>query len=314
MCFIDLNFNGFSILPSEDVTGTVTEEKSNYPLVWEMYNERLIENCKIYSSRRIPPLLPDLNSAEKYRYIVPSNVILKYLDLFNDVVELLQDLNPNKIIDVLSDLAASDTHGINYFTTVFIEKLRECTTTTTSLLRILFPYTNWYDHSIIRELVESCDCPEGVKLLDEFDSRIDVTLPIKAFPIAAPTKNRMTPHESSTHTVMAIRCEQQLSSLSLKHIGMVKSIMINKFNITKHSCVLLAVANHNSAMLFWLIPRSVAPLISNAVQKHSGFLHDNGVQEVAIYPNFSFTTGSTSRVWKLLYFSDIASMYNHVRK
>jgi len=297
--------------PIDDVIDARDLKKLDSPLFLEMYDESHLEQCKIYGGKRFPPLLPDLNGAEKLQKIVPSNVILKYLDLLDNIIELLQGLNTHQVIDTLSNISASDQCGINYFTATFIEKLRECADTN-SLLRILFPFTNWYDHSIIRKLVEACDCPEGIKLLDEFDSRIDLTLPITEYPIPVPSKNLMIPDEFSAHTVMAVRCEQQLSSLTLKHVGVTKLLIMNKFCITKHTCVLLAVANHNSAMLFWLIPRSVAPLISNTVQEHSGFLHDNELLELAIYPNFSFSTGSTSRVWKLVHFSDIDSMYKHV--
>ena len=240
-------------------------------------------------------------------------MLLKYLDLFDSLVELLQCLNRNEIINVLSDITASDIPGINYFTTDFIEKLRECTTTTTSLLKILFPYTNWYDHSIIRKLVEACDCPEGVKLLDEFDSQIDVSLPFIEYPILVPS-NLMTPDESSTHTVMVVKCMQSLSSLLLKHIGVVKSLMINKLNIVKHACTLLAVADHSSAVFFWLIPRSVVSTIINGIQEHSGDLLQHGLTELTIYPNFSFLTSNTNQIWTTTFSSDNVTQSKQVNQ
>ncbi|XP_065903620.1 uncharacterized protein [Dysidea avara] len=305
----DLSAKGFTIISKiqdgDDKCPDSSPEKKLDVGLFE-YNERELEKLKCSSAKKWPPIFPDKDIADKFKYIDPCNLMLKYLDLFDALVELLQ---ARKVTDALREIMASDIHGISIFNAEFVEILTKGTNTI-SLLRILFPYTNWHDHSIIRELVEVCDCPEGVKLLDEFDSRIDVSLPITSYPIPAPS-NLMIPDESSTHTVMAVRCEQQLSSLSLQHTEVVKSLMMNTFGITKHACILLAVANHSSAMFFWLIPKSVGLIITNEVREHSGFLHDNGLLEVAIFPNFSFSTGSISRVWKTVYFSDMATMYKH---
>ena len=261
-------------------------------------------------------LLPDLHVENKHQYIEPSDVVLKYLDLFDKLVELLQHLHPSKVTEVLSNIVASDAHDICYFMDDFIASLRGITSTT-SLLRIVFPYTNWHDHSIIRELVEVCDCFEGVKLLDEFDSCIDVTQPITAYPIPAPS-NLMIPSESSTHTVMAVKFAQQLSLPLLNQVGVMKSLMIEKFNITKHASLLLAVRtasiNHHTAIFYWLIPRCVAPLISSAVQIHSGYLLEKGLVEVAICPSFSFSLDSSNmyRIWAMTYYNDTVTLLKHV--
>ena len=113
---------------------------------------------------------------------------------------------------------------------------------------------------------------------------------------------------------MAVRCEEQLSSLSLQKIAVVKSLLIDIFGVSKHAFVLLAVANHSSAMFFWLIPRNIVSIITSAVQKHLNLLHERGLLEAAIYPNFSFSAGSTSRIWRMAYFRDTTAILQHVRK
>ena len=310
----DLSSKGFITL-SQDCNDWFDESyydnRSDDPVRLVDHNENEMKNFKLFVTKRQRPLLPDLNAMEWSQYILPSNVGLKYLDLFDSLVELLQIVHPDIIIEALNDVMASDTQRLTFFAPKF-QKMLEKFTNATALLRILFPYTNWYDHSIIRELVEACECPEGVKLLDEFDSRIDVTLPITSYPIPAPS-DLMIPDESSTHTVMAVRCDQQLSSLSLKHIGVVKSLMMNTFSITKHAFVLLAISNNSSAVIFWLIPRSVVPMINNAIQESSTSLYNNGLLEVAIWsPNFSFSTGSTSRIWMIAYGNDSAALSDNV--
>lgn len=298
-----MSSNGFSALKR-------AENLSDRTNVGDEYNENQLESYKILHKRK-QPLLPDLDHAEVSTYFVPSNVMLKYLDLFDSLVELLLSLHPPKLVKMISNIMASDSCSVSYFTHDFVERLKRCTSIS-SVMKVLFPYTNWYDHSFIRELVDACNCPEGVKLLDQFDSRIDVTLPITSYPVPAPS-SIMLPDESSTHTVMVVRCEQQLSSMSLQHVKEVKSFLVEKFGVTKHAFVLLAVANRSSAMLFWLIPRKIVSMITISVQEHSATLYERGLLEVAIYPNFSLSTGSISEIWKMAFFRETDITLQQVR-
>ena len=309
-CRVDLSSNGFNFMPksSDDDIGT-KELSDSVKIEGSRYDEKQLESYKILLHKRKQPLLPNTDAAEVFIYFLPSDVVLKYLDLFDNVVELLQSLHPHKVTEVLSSIKASDKY--NYFTDDCIERMRKCTSIS-SIMKVVFPYTNWYDHSILRELVGACHGLEGVKLLDEFDTRIDNTLPITSYPISAPS-NLIVPDKSSSHTVMAVRYNQQLSSLSLQHIGAVKSLMVGMCDVTKHALLLVAVANHSSAMFFWLIPRRIVSIMTRAVIKHSTFVYEAGLLEVAIYPNFSFSFGSTSRIWKMAYFRDTAAMLQHVR-
>jgi len=299
---VDLSSKGFRILKNSSIDPDLKKPTE--------YDFTEAEAFKITKGKMQPLLLPECYVSTRFQYIEPSNVLPEYLGLFDSLVELLKGLYPHKIIDVLSNVTASDSYGIKYFATDFIDKLREFTTIT-SLLRVVFPYTNWFDHSIIRELVEACDCPEGVNLLNEFDSRIDVTLPITEYPIPGPS-DLITPNESSSHTVMVIKCAESLASFSLKNIIAIKIKMMDKFNITKHSCNLLAVAGHSLAMLFWLIPKSVASVIINSILKHSSDLLQLGITEVAICPNFSFLTSNTYQIWTATYCSDSITLSKQV--
>ena len=301
--FIDLNNKGFSMLPE------CHNSKQNATIKPDCftYDEALIEPFKIKNQAQPSP---SLNKTNKFQ---PTDVALAHFDLIDNLAELLQQQfsNPNKIIDVLSNISASHAGAFSCFTNEFIENLRKCGSTA-SVLRMLVPYTNWCDHSIFRVLVEAFDCPEGVKLLDEFDSQVDATYPVTEYPILAPSLNLFTPTVSSGHTVMAVQCKEQWSSLSLQQLGVVKSVLMSTFDINDYACVFLAGGNHTSAMLYWLVPKSIVLPIADAVQKHFSVLYDNGLIEVAIYPNFSFTTGGVSRLWKSHYFTDIATVSEDV--
>ena len=263
---------------------------------------------KVIGPKRTRPILPVCNLSEESSVFSSFNVILKYFDLFDSLIELLQFKETN---EALTNLIASETFHIKLFSPDFVKYLRGCTNTVL-LLRVLFPYTNWYDHSILRWLLQACNCSEGLKLLDEYNAQIDFALPIKDYPLPIYQPSYMTPDVSSTHTMLAIRCEQQLSSLKLKHIGKVKSILLQVFDITEYACILLTATNTSSAILYWLIPQSIVPYIYSKVKEYSRYLHDNKILEIAVYPNFAFSTGNVDRIWSLAYYSDTASAPTHV--
>ncbi|XP_065903573.1 uncharacterized protein [Dysidea avara] len=294
----DLNSHGFSVV--QKVSKFVKPQPQDYSGTCLVeYDEKELEIFKISKNTRKQLLPSRCTIVEKFS---PSNLILHYLDMIDTLSDCLQSVNHKKILKTFASIMCSDIYGIKYFSADVIKRLQECSNTT-SLLRVLFTYTNWYDHSIIRELVEACDCPEGVKLLDEFDSRIDDTQPITAYPIPAPS-DIMVPDVSSTHTVMGVWCEQPLSSLTLKHIGVVKSLMMNKISITKHACILLAVDDDKFAIFYWLIPRNIESLIRNAVGL-SSYLYENGLLEVVIYPTFSSSSTSKEvKSFQLIHRSD----------
>ena len=253
---------------------------------------------KVTGSKRSQPVC---EKTEKRDVFPRSNITLNYFDLFDVITELMQF---EKVIEAVDSLIASETHHIKLFSADFVRYLRGCTNTV-SLLTALFPYTNWYDHSILRWLLQACNCSEGLRLLDEFEAQINLTLPIKDFPLPIYQSSYMTPDVSSTHTVLAIRCEQQLSSLSLQHIGKVKSTILQAFDITEHACILLTATNYTSAITYWLIPQIIVSVIYSKVQEHSSYLYDNEILEVAVYPNFAFSTGNVNRIWSVAYSSDM---------
>jgi len=202
-----------------------------------------------------------------------------YCYLFDELVSLLQSCKVETMINILTSLKASDTYNIPLFSTEYITHLNSFTNTAV-LLRALFPYTNWCDHSIIRELVRGCPEAEGV--LDEFESHIDPALLITDYPIPV-YSSMMIPNKLGTHTVMAVVYNKELSSLSLQCVDVVKSIIVQKFSITKHGCLLLAVGDCGVAILYWLIPKSVTAVIIEKAREYSDELSTSGILEVAIY-------------------------------
>ena len=253
-------------------------------------------------------ILFDFDNIEDSGVFSSCNIVTKYFELFDNLSELLH-LAMEEVFEAVDNLMASEINHIKLFSTDFIECLKECTNATEAL-RTLFPYSNWYDHSILRWLLENCKCPEGLKLLNKFDTEIDFTLPIKDYPLPVYQSSYMIPDVSSAHTVLIIRCEQQLSSLSLQHIGVVKSAILQAFDITDHACILLTATNYTS---YWLIPQNIVALICNKVQEHSAYLYDNKILEISVYPDFTFSTDRATEIQSLGYSSDIITTLRHVR-
>ena len=265
------------------------------------YNdEELQSSLEKFKSKRKRLLSPTVNDKE---YFAPSSILLKYLDLCDKLAQLLQSVHPRILVDAVSHFVAIDTYDtcVKQFSAEYIKQLRDCNNSGEVLMK-LFPYSNWCDHSIMRELLEACNCPKGVQLLDEFDSRIDLMQPIADFPIFAPS-SLIIPSDSSYYTVMAIKHKQEFSSLKLCHIGGIKTKMVQMCNLTKYSCLFLTVTKSNPAVVYWLIPRNLLSSVSNMVWNFADCLYESGISEVAIYPNFIVSTSKTSKAFPLEYFT-----------
>ena len=266
------------------------------------YNKEEIQSSlEKFKSKRKRLLSPIANN--KKDYFAPSIIILKYLDLYDNVVQLLQSVHPRMLIDAVSQFVAIDTYDtcVKQFSAEYMKQLSDCSNSVEVLVK-LFPYSNCYDHSIMRELLEECNCSKGVQLLDEFDSRIDLMQPITDFPMFVPS-TLMIPSDTSYYTVMAIKHKQEMSSLKLCHIGEIKSKLVQMCNLTKYSFLFLTVTKSNPAFTYLLIPRNLLSFVSNMVWNFADFLYENGISEVAIYPNFVFSTSNTSKALPLEYFT-----------
>ena len=152
------------------------------------------------------------------------------------------------------------------------------------LSKLSFLWT-WNDHSILRALLEVCNCQDGIKMLDEFESQIDTSQPMELFPIPPPSI-KMAPSLSTPYTVLSIRGKYNQDEIpSLQHVNDLLAIeIISISEISPHALQLLA-ARATPLMLYWVIPKSIVPLISKGVKKHLDVLEEKGVLEISIYPN-----------------------------
>ena len=217
-------------------------------------------------------------------FIAAKTVHTRFLKLVSKLQQNLKDCDPETFLAACNKLTASTSHvkAIPLIPYDYLEDLGN-SDIEEIFTRLAFLWT-WNNHSILRALLEACDCQEGIKMLDDFESKIDANQPIELFPIPPPSM-KMAPSLSSAYTVLSIRHVYDQDELtSLQHVHDVAAVMIEKFDISSHALQLLA-ARATPLMLYWMIPKNVVPLISKAVNEHLDFLKDNGFSEITIYPN-----------------------------
>jgi len=226
-------------------------------------------------------------SHDEILQIKPSLVHIAFLLLIDQVSKLLQSCDVKKFIEQCENLMACEQESIKLFSNDQIEILSQYNSTL-SLLRSLSCFFTWNNHSILRMLLNELSS-EALQLMDEFDSRVDPLQSVLSYPIPCFSSD-MIPVDTSTHTILAIRCDQELYKSTLQYVYDMQSLMMEKCDITQHCLQLLAVRN-NPAILYWTIPTCVIKLISNYVPQHSEYLYSKGVLEVLVYPELWLTTG-----------------------
>ena len=65
----------------------------------------------------------------------------------------------------------------------------------------------WSNCSILRTLVSYCS--KAIKLLDKFESNLDPLKPVACYPIPYLSSD-MIPSDTSTYTILAVRCDKEL--------------------------------------------------------------------------------------------------------
>ena len=214
--------------------------------------------------------------------VLPVNTYI--LSIFDQIGKLLQ-FHQLELMQLCATLKASDVHDINLFSPIQLEELNKYNNTILLLVK-LSPFITWSNHSILRVLASVCH--EAVTLLDEFICRLDPLQQITSFPIPHLSTD-MIPSDSSTYTILAVRCDKELYHCTLQYIFDVQSVMVGKCDITQHCLQLLAVRS-DPTIFYWTIPKCVVNLINTNVPLHSEYLYSRGILEMLVYPDLLLTT------------------------
>ena len=181
--------------------------------------------------------------------------------------------------DKLRVLMASSSNQL--FTDQFVNKVAKCKSLY-HFMNFLLPFMTWLDHSILRELVEASKNAYAIKLLDQFDSMIDVLQPVTSFPIPPPGQ-LIIPLSKSEHTLLATKYDYTEEVISLKEVRNVKSLIEDKWNIASHALQLIAVCT-KSGFLYWMIPECIVPLIQEKLQEMRYDLWQCGFITIVLFP------------------------------
>ena len=221
-----------------------------------------------------------------------------FFQVCDSVVELLASCHVEVLHDVCDNLMASNKHFVKYFSDKQMKGLKDCDRSLLLLQRLSLFFT-WSNHSILRMLADQCS--EAANILDNFDCRVNSLEPIASYPIPCFSLN-MIPVDTSTHTILAIRCDQELYECTLQYVYDMQSVMMEKCDITQHCLQLLSVRG-NPTIFYWTIPECVVYLINSNAPLYSEYLYSKGILELLVYPDLQLTFGDHVSVG-LFAFSD----------
>ena len=237
------------------------------------------------------------------KYFKPSLVNAEFLDMKVQLEQLLQTSSSQKVYEQCKSLMASHEHDISLFSTEYLSSLEECSHMS-AILQRLSPCFNWSDHSVLHELVKACNNREAAQLLQQFESKIDVSLPITEYPVPQPVPS-MAPYDASMQTVLAVKLKTELSNFSLQQVIELRSLILKNVQITEH-CLQLMAAKRSSTILYWMITKCVSHLISSKIMQDSS-LYGSRVQEVCVYPGTLFVA-STLKLGSLSFLNHVSEL------
>ena len=269
--------------------------------------DRYVKSClktNLLVQGKMQHLLTDHKKLKKTKL---SDMNIQYLNLIDVLCKLMESCDPGVFTEKCARLMASDIHNIPMFSDEILKNFGEYHNVSI-MLRYLMCYFTWCDLSVIQELLEICDYPDGVRLLKNFKHQIDCTRPFADYPIPIP-QSLMLPSDSSPYTVIVSQYKLEHSSFSLRHIEEVKSLITISCEIKPICCYF--VAKSINYFFHWLIPMSLAPLVVRKAQENYSYLHKHGIKDMSIFPTSeSFFTYDSKKL--SLFYSDPAPHVDEV--
>ena len=251
-----------------------------------------------------------LSHPEQKRNLKSKFVETDFLNVKNQLQHniVLQSYDLKAMLEKCENLMTSDTNNIFLFSRDQLQKLTECKQAP-ELIQKLSPHFNWSNHSVLHEVIR-CNNTAATNLLDQFDSQIDSSLPVTDYPIPQPSPN-MIPYDTSSHTVLAVKLNTQVRSISLQQVFDIQHLLQEQLQLSPHTFQLLAA--NSVPILYWMIPKCAVSVITSSVTKHRHFLYQNGIMELSIYPGLIYATSDTVRVGSLSFLNHYAyfEVYNH---
>ena len=196
------------------------------------------------------------------------------MDLVDELVVQMATADVAAIAKKCGTLMASAVHHIPLFTPEFLSKLINCTFPFI-LKMYLFPYMNWFDCSLLKQLVIFADNKEAILMVDEFVNSLDFSKPVTSYHIPE-VSQLFIPLDSSNYTLLATVHAKCIDELTLKDILDTKKTLISTLEISDYAVQLSAV-HIKSSCFYWLIPNKLRPLIEGKLNQNQLKLCNEGI-------------------------------------
>ena len=282
-------FTVFSEVESSD-QDYILEEEAPWPIAQSYLEKSSIAKYLNMSLSAVKKF-----SSPNYGDLKESKPLNLYLNCLDVLTKLLGSYDPQLLIEKCTTLLASDIHNIALFSLTFLRDLSECSSTP-EILTVLFAYSTWFDHILVEYLVKICGSSKAVEVLQDFNAIASIE---KNGMYCYPTPSHiLVPSESSNFTVMATQYSLGSSVVQVQQISLIKSLVTHIGELTELSLLCLAKMD-NPTTLYWLLPKTVVPVMHAKMYDNLELLYNEGILEIAVYPGFIYVTDSSVSIGSL---------------
>ena len=230
------------------------------------------------------------SSFQCVKHIKPSEVEIEFNYIARHVIELLSCCHPKLLIKWCENLMASEIHKVKLIPPYNLHKLRRLETSST-ILKMMSVLWTWNNHSILMYLARFSEV--ALTLLEEFDSRLHLKFSISEYPLL-PLTPSVIPYNNNSYTTLTLKCDDKRLTLSLQLVYEMRSVLIEKCEITEHALQLLAVQS-SPLLLQWMISKYIVTIININVRQHCQYFATKGITEITIHPNIKHNIDSHVR-------------------
>ena len=200
---------------------------------------------------------------------------LTFLNLIDKVAIQMFTNDVGILTNVFDKIMASDKlDKITLFSGSFREKLND----SRLLFMFLLPFMTWFDHSILKEMVEYSNNKEAIEVLDQFDSCIDYDEPIKS--CIPEVSYLIIPYKGneSDYTLLVTKhyYSKDHDEMVLHDLLNIKEELTQLWGITCHALQLVAM-HSKSSYFYWMFSKQIQPLIEKGINEGQNALWNKGI-------------------------------------
>ena len=196
---------------------------------------------------------------------------LMFLDLIYKLTKLMSTVDVVMLVNSLMASVVDQVLKLNIKVNPFLFRV------------YLLPFVSWFDHSILKELVESSKSREAIELVHQFDSCIDYNQPItscipECSHLIIPWKE-----SDSDYTLLVTKLfKRSCNEIVLQDLLKIKEDLTSKWRISYHAFHLVAM-HYKLNYFYWMIP--TYPSLEEMINQDKQVLWDIGIINVAILPH-----------------------------